>query len=259
MSTPTSSRTSRCTASSSVSPGSTKPAMHEYIGTGNVTPRARSASSPRLTSVMTAGARRGKARSPQRRALHGPLGGRPLRRRGAAAAEPMGAHPVHQLHGPPGDGPLDLGQAAVEGAQVAEHAVVGVGRVGRHVHRPARRRAQHPEEDRIAALDRGRLRHPHVAPATWNQSDPAMAGVSGGWTVGTNRSLTGIHRRGRSRRTLRRMTDVVIVEALRTPSGAAAAACPPCIRPSSWPPSRRRSSSAPASTRPRSARSWAAA
>ena len=38
--------------------------MHEYMGTGNVTPRASSASSPRLTSVMMAGASRGNASRP---------------------------------------------------------------------------------------------------------------------------------------------------------------------------------------------------
>ena len=103
--TPTSSRTSRTTASSTLSPGSTKPARQLYIGTGNARPRASSTSSSRSTRTIIAGARRGKAMSPQagQRRARSPATGsvavpqRPQNR--------CGAGPLDQLHRPAGDGP----------------------------------------------------------------------------------------------------------------------------------------------------------
>src|SRR5215204_5996400 len=63
-STPTSSRTSRATVCSTVSPGSTKPASVLYIPFGNCGDRARSTSSARCTRTMAAGFNRGKYSAP---------------------------------------------------------------------------------------------------------------------------------------------------------------------------------------------------
>ncbi len=157
MATPTSSRTSRRTASSIVSPGSTNPAMHEYIGTGNATPpRQERLLAPRHERDHGRGdAREGE--EPARRAPHGPLAGRRLGRGAAAAAEAVGAGPVDQLHGPAGDRPLHLGQAAVEGAQIAEQHVVG--------HAARWRRARWPSTPSSKASPRRRAcRSPAAAP-----------------------------------------------------------------------------------------------
>ncbi len=62
---PASSRTSRRTASSRVSPGSTKPARTEYIPSGQLDWRAIRQSSPRQIRMITAGSVRGKCCVPQ--------------------------------------------------------------------------------------------------------------------------------------------------------------------------------------------------
>src|SRR4249919_2085525 len=107
---PTSSRTSRETAPSNDSPGSTKPAKQLYIGPWNCTPRASSALSPRVTSVIMAGAIRGNANSPHAGLL--------LRRCATPPAEPVGAGPLDKLHRATGHEPFGLARTAEERSEI---------------------------------------------------------------------------------------------------------------------------------------------
>ena len=148
---PTSSLTSRATAASSDSPGSTNPARHEYIGTFHSTPRASSASwsgpsSPRVTRVIIAGASRGKADRPHGGAAHRPLALGRLAGRAAAPAEAVGAAPLDELHGSTGGEPGGLAGAAVEAEQVDGGAVARVGDVGGDVDGVPDDAVEHPDD-----------------------------------------------------------------------------------------------------------------
>ena len=162
-STPTSSRTSRRTACSSVSPGSTNPAMHEYIGIGKLHATASSAS---LAPADEHDHRRRQPREgeqPARRAAHGPLAGAVGRGR-APTAEPVGATPLDQLHGPAGDGPLLLGQTTPQLAEIEVAVVIGLRRRRRR-RGPTGDRAEHAEEVLARGVLAGAVGHQDGGPA----------------------------------------------------------------------------------------------
>ena len=203
-----------------------------------------------------------EGQQPARRAAHRPLAGRRLGRRAAAPAEAMGARPLHELHGPAGDGPLDL---AAPGRTVrrrsSRRASVGASASCGTSTRPARHRAEHAEEVLAASRRPRRLvadARPscptHVEPAGARRWPGCRAAGASGRQVGT-----ALGDRHRCRR-LPGMTNVVIVDAVRTPIGRRGGGLS-TVHPADLLGHRpdRRSSSAPASTRPRSARSSAAA
>ena len=142
---PASSRISRRTHSSKVSPASTKPARTLKKTEGKRRAWARRIFPSRTTATMTAGADAGIILDPAGGAGHRPLVRHRLGRHPALAAEPVRPCPVHDLEGAPGEGEHLLRQGP---EQRPEGAVVRFAERDRllELRREARHPVHHAEE-----------------------------------------------------------------------------------------------------------------